>query len=185
MGTAQRTSEDSPILIADLVVAPGLGSLGLTFCPGKKDRDAGWDRDLDTDLRVIRDWGASVVITLIEDHEFRTLGVEALPQRVRDHGMEWLHLPIRDVDVPDERFESAWVGARRAIHARIDNGERVLIHCRGGLGRTGLVAGVILVERGCAADEAIRRVRDVRRHAIETVPQEDYVRRAAARRGGA
>jgi ADP-ribosyl-[dinitrogen reductase] hydrolase len=53
-------------------------------------------------------------VTLIEDHEFQLLAVENLEQEVRALGMEWWHLPIRDVDVPDQRFEDAWVltGAR-------------------------------------------------------------------------
>jgi protein-tyrosine phosphatase len=60
---------------------------------------------------------------------------------VRAHGMEWRHLPIRDVDVPDQRFEAAWALIGPELHDRLAAGDRILIHCRGGLGRTGLVAG--------------------------------------------
>lgn len=61
------------------------------------------------------------------------------------------------------------------IHQRIDAGERLLIHCRGGLERSGLVAARILVERGCAPRDAVHRVRAVRPGAIETRDQEEYV----------
>jgi protein-tyrosine phosphatase len=50
-----------------------------------------------------------------------------------------------------------------------------VIHCRGGVGRSGLVAGLILVERGCAPRDAIRQVRISRPGAIETAAQEQYV----------
>jgi ADP-ribosyl-[dinitrogen reductase] hydrolase len=150
----------------------------LTICPGKQDRFAGWHRDLGEDLRAIRDWGATAVVTLIEAHEFRLLGIEDLGAEVERHGMDWVHLPIRDVDVPDDRFERAWRVAGPPLHRRIDAGERILIHCRGGLGRTGLVAALILVEQGAGPREAIGRVRAARPHAIETAAQEAYVLRA-------
>jgi protein-tyrosine phosphatase len=64
-----------------------------------------------------------------------------------------------------------------AIHERLDAGQRVLIHCRGSLGRTRLVAGLVLVERGFDARSAIHRVRAARPHAIETAAQERFVLR--------
>ena len=59
----------------------------------------------------------------------------------------------------------------------------VLIHCMGGLGRSGLVAASLLVDVGLGAAEAIREVREVRDpRAVETRAQEDFVARYAAHR---
>jgi len=170
-----KNSENSPLHIAEVRLEQGGGSLGLTLCPGKKDVSRSWNRDLSTDLRAIRAWGATTVVTLIEDHEFRLLRIESLPDDVRALGMNWVHLPIVDVSIPDRRFQDAWVSDGPKLHDRLDAGEKILIHCRGGLGRTGLVAGRILVERGCAPKNAIQRIRSVRPHAIETSAQENYV----------
>jgi ADP-ribosyl-[dinitrogen reductase] hydrolase len=176
-----KNSQSSPLKIAEVLLGDGKGRLGLTLCPGKKDALYNWDRDLKEDMRAIRAWGASMVVTLIEDHEFQLLAIENLEQEVRVHGMEWRHLPIRDVDVPDQRFEDAWEQTGAELHDRLDAGDRILIHCRGGLGRTGLVAGVLLVERGCDPGTAVRRVRAVRPNAIETAAQERYVLNARIR----
>lgn len=176
-----KNSRNSPLQIAEVLLGDGEGRLGLTLCPGKKDHSGDWDRDLKEDMRAIRAWGASIVVTLIEDHEFSLLAVENLEQEVRALGMEWRHLPIRDVDVPDRRFEDAWGQIGAELHDRLDAGARILIHCRGGLGRTGLVAGRILVERGCDPGTAVRRVRAVRPHAIETAAPERYVRNVKPR----
>jgi ADP-ribosyl-[dinitrogen reductase] hydrolase len=176
-----QNSQTSPLQIAEVLLNPDEGSLGLTLCPGKKDGSRSWCRDLGEDLRVIRAWNATTVVTLIKDHEFQMLGIEALGQEVRDLGMDWIHLPIVDVSIPDRRFEDSWALIGPKLHARLDAGERVLIHCRGGLGRTGLVAALILVERGCDPYLAIRRVRAVRPHAIETPAQEQYVLNASGR----
>lgn len=172
-----RTSETHPLRVDPLPVGNGL--LGLTFCPGKRgDSVYGdpWARDLETDLAAIRAWGATLVVTLMERFEFDLLGVPDLPDRVASHGMGWAHLPIRDVDVPDAAFDAVWPELLLELGRRLHAGERVLLHCRGGLGRTGLVAALLLIEEGAAPEDAIRSVRAARPGAIETRAQEDYVR---------
>jgi ADP-ribosyl-[dinitrogen reductase] hydrolase len=76
---AVRTSITHPLQIATVSVGTGLGSVGVTFCPGKKQANAltgVWDRDLDLDMAAIADWGAAAVVTLIESHEIdRVLSV--------------------------------------------------------------------------------------------------------------
>ncbi len=172
---APRTCESSPLQIAEVCVAPNAGYVGMTICPGKTDATRRWRRDIDIDLDDIKTWGASTVVTLIEEHEFRLLKVEDMERQVQTAAMTWFHLPIKDVSVPDQRFVDAWKTIGTEIHRRLDAGERILIHCRSGLGRTGLVAGLILVEHGMPSKEAIRQIRAVRPHAIETSEQEIYI----------
>jgi len=176
-----RTSESDPLLIASLPVGAGL--VGITLCPGKRGDSvfgAGWARDLATDIAAIREWGASSVVTLIEAHEFEMLGVPALPEAVRAAGIEWHHLAVEDVHAPDQRFENRWVYAGARLRERLRSGDRVLVHCRGGLGRAGSVAARLLVEFGATPEDAITRVRAVRPGAIETRDQEQWVLRQQA-----
>ena len=94
-----RTGKTDPLRIESLMAAPGMGRVGMTFCPGKHGWSQSgfeWKRDLDTDLSVIANWGAATVITLIEDHEFRKLRVEKLGEKVLALGMQWYHFPIKD-----------------------------------------------------------------------------------------
>jgi protein-tyrosine phosphatase len=69
------------------------------------------------------------------------------------------------------------VTAGEELRRILREGGRIVLHCRGGLGRTGLVAARLLIEFGMAPQEAIRRVRAARPGAIQTREQEDYVRR--------
>ncbi len=130
-----RTSRDSPLGIAELRLGPGEACLGLTICPGKKDRSRQWDRDLGEDLDGVRDWGATTVVTLIEDHELRLLAVEDLGAEVERRGMDWMHLPIRDVDVPDDRFERI---SRRGCRGRRSSEDRNVRSLAGPHGRSAL-----------------------------------------------
>jgi ADP-ribosyl-[dinitrogen reductase] hydrolase len=173
----------SPLRI-DAVTVPGTGGLiGMTICPGK-DEYAGlgipsgpWKRDLDLDLQIIRDWDTQALVTLIEQFEFELLSVPELPEKARELGIRWLHLPIVDVWVPDKAFEEEWETAGGELRRILREGGRIVLHCRGGLGRTGLVAARLLIEFGMAPQEAIRRVRAARPGAIQTREQEEYVRR--------
>ena len=179
-----KTSQTDPLRIATVEV--GEGAVGLTLCPGKKgDSLFGrpWNRDLATDVEAIRAWGARVVVTLIEEHEFHDLSVTDLGETVQAAGIEWLHWPIKDVNVPDRRFEDAWLETGSALCARIVAGDRVLVHCKGGLGRAGTVAARLLIECGIEPADAVIRVRAERPGAIETPGQLEWVLRQRPARG--
>jgi protein-tyrosine phosphatase len=175
-----RTSITDPLPIGEIPVPGTEGVIGMTYCPGKKDphvKTGAWLRDLALDVAAIHGWGAEIVLTLLESHELDLLEVQRLRQEVEARGMRWLHLPIRDGSVPEEAFELQWRAQKRHLHGSLKSGGRVLVHCRGGLGRTGMVAARLLVEFGMTPENAILAVRQVRERAIETLEQEAYVHR--------
>lgn len=177
-GQKVRTSLSHPLRIDVLQPTWSPGLIGMTICPGKKGESvygAAWDRDLVTDLEAITSWGADCVVSLMEDFEFAMLGIPDFAAIMAAQPFDWLHLEIRDADVPDHRFETAWPTARARVLAILERGGRVLVHCRGGLGRTGLVVARLLVKQGMAAEEAIRLTRAVRQGTIETIAQEQHV----------
>ncbi|MYN65266.1 MAG: hypothetical protein F4X11_09600 [Acidobacteria bacterium] len=184
-----KSSEDSPIRIAAVTPGDGYGRIGITLCPGKHDphgMSGAWARDLEIDLDAIQRWGATAVVTLIEEHEFERLSVRGLPGKVRDRHMEWWHLPIEDGHSPPAQgFEDGWAVAGEALRDRLRLGFDVLVHCRGGLGRAGTIAARLLVELGERPDETIRRVREVRPGAIQTDEQEEHVAQCAPRASAA
>lgn len=174
-----RTSLSHPLQIAAVSAGQDSGKIGITFCPGKKQSAAmtgSWSRDLTLDIRAISDWGACVVVTLIEDHEFAALGVADLGAKVSQRHLEWLHLPVPDVSIPGERFETAWTEVGEGLRARLRDGFNIVVHCKGGLGRAGTIAARLLVELGQKPDTAISAVRAARPGAIETSAQAEYVR---------
>ena len=173
-----RTSDTHPLRIDVVQASEAWGAIGMAFCPGKLQSNArtgAWNRELLKDLTRIRAWGAQVVVSLIEEHEFAELDVAALPEEVERLGMVWRHLPIRDMYPPGERFRDLWPAIGAELLATLAAGQRVFIHCKGGLGRTGVVAACLLREMGVEGDEAVLRVRAARRMTIETSLQEWFV----------
>lgn len=172
------TSENSPLRI-DTIKLPGKrGQIGMTICPGKKDRGSSgtnWDRDLDADLDAIKAWGANAVVTLLEESELEMLGIPTLPVLLQHRRIEWHHLPIRDVDIPDRHFEEKWLESGQRLKEILIGEGKILLHCRGGIGRTGTIASRLLVEFGFKPSHAVDLVRRTRPGAIETEAQEQYV----------
>lgn len=158
----------------DTVATPGGGTIGMVHCPGRCT--APWRRDLNADLAAIVAWRADHLISLVEVHEFANLGVPGFVKAVGGAGIEWHHLPVGDMQVPDGVFAQAWRTSGPRILDSLRSGGRVVLHCAAGLGRTGTIAAKLLMAHGVPADAAISQVRRARPGTIETADQESFVR---------
>ena len=179
-----KTSVTDPIRITEINHTDHTGKIGITLCPGKKSPSTFggiWDRDLVMDLTVIkREFDPTAIVTLMPDDELSANKVPTLGQAVLDHGMEWFHLPIQDMTAPDVSFDGAWVKIAPRILHMIKQGGNILVHCKGGLGRSGTIAALMLIEFGIPSGRAIALVRKARPGAIDIAEQEEYVRRYVA-----
>ena len=177
MTSTVKPSIINSLRIAEINLEAG-GCIGITIAPGKVHSNAlsGLHaRDLEADLDVIANWNAAVVVSLVEQTELEALRITGIGAEVRRRHMEWHHWPIRDGDVPDAVFEAAWPARSALLRSLIACGSRVLIHCKGGQGRGGMIAARLLVETGVNAHTAIASVRVVREGAIETRAQERWI----------
>jgi ADP-ribosyl-[dinitrogen reductase] hydrolase len=172
--------QNSRLRIAEIESGEGCGLLGVTFAPGKKQIGAlsgDHDRELGADLDVIANWNAAAIVTLLEPQELTALQIDALGHETRQRMMEWHHLPIEDGNTPDADFELAWESESARLRGLLRNGANVLVHCKGGLGRAGMIAARLLVEMGVPYAEAMAQIRAARPGAIETRAQERWVAR--------
>ncbi len=79
---------------------------------------------------------------------------------LRGHGIALLHLPTQDtcaIALPRIRDGVAWV------RERLSRGERVLVHCQHGVGRSALLALCVLVAEGRPPLEALALAKRARR----------------------
>lgn len=176
---SMRTSTTHPLKIAEISAGPGLGKVGLTFCPGKKQPGAAtgaWDRDIGLDLDAVAQWGAAIVVTLVESHELERLGVADIRAQVEARHMDWHHYPMVD-GTANAIDGGVWSVVGDDCRAVLRDGFNVLVHCKGGLGRAGTIAAELLIGLGMENERAIELVREARPGAIENQAQEAYVRR--------
>lgn len=155
----------------------------MTFAPGKRQphgSTGAWDRDLRLDLARLREvYRTDTLVSLVEDRELKVLQIADLVSAAREVGIAVIRFPIADVSVPISISDT--VALVDSIVSELSEQRTVVVHCMGGLGRTGLVVGCVLTSLGATAEEAITGVRSVRRGAVETTEQETFVRRFGAR----
>jgi protein-tyrosine phosphatase len=112
------------------------------------------------DLASWRDAGADLVVSLLEPAEAAGWGWADEEERCAAAGLEFLSHPVRDHSVPSD--EPAFDALARDLAERIGRGASVIAHCLGGIGRSGLLAGAVLVARGHPLEQALALVGDAR-----------------------
>ncbi|ACO47756.1 protein-tyrosine-phosphatase [Deinococcus deserti] len=136
-------------------------------------------RDMQTDLNRLRALGTTTLAGFTEVDEMAALRVplDHLSQAAQHCGVNHLHYPIRDVTAPEGHdTRQAALTFAQELARRVESGETVTVYCRGGLGRSGMMAGAVLTVLGVPPAAAVQAVRSVRPGAIETRAQEEFVR---------
>jgi protein-tyrosine phosphatase len=130
----------------------------------------------------IEDWreaGISTVLSLLTAEEEQDLELKSEAREVKQHGMKFLSLPIPDRQVP--ATESEVTSILEKVDADLQSGKNVLIHCRQGIGRTGLVAACLLITKGASSGAAMATLSGARGIQIpETDEQRRWIERYAA-----
>lgn len=164
-------------LMIDTVKVPSLpGLIGISSCPGMSTFSTLdlYDDRIDNDLQAIKNWGAAVIVTLLEIRELAMLGIADLPGKALALNLLWLHLPIKNMSLPDSAFEESWKWAGPRLQELLREGQRVLIHCKEGVGRSGIVAARLLIESGVDPATAMKIVRKARPGSLMLNSHEEY-----------
>ena len=151
------------------------GKLGLTILPGRQDMG----RDLPDDIAAITAAGVTHIVPLITDEEFVEYGVDDLLEAYQQAGLTVHRLPILDQGVCSLQEMGVMVAW---LQTHLDAGANILIHCVGGLGRSGMLTACYLTSHNLDAATAIDEVRRARSpRAVESAVQEAFIRDFAGR----
>jgi protein-tyrosine phosphatase len=118
------------------------------------------------DVVALQNWRADLVLSLVEVQEFTALSPD-LSAALAVAGIDQRLFPIADFGVPVD----GWAAVSADLHAALAQGARIVVHCRGGCGRTGMIAMRLMVELGEAPEAALARLRLIRPYAVETDAQ--------------
>lgn len=113
-------------------------------------RQAATVADVRGRLRELMDAGIDSFVDLTMPDEFDTYQ-DALPPDVN-----YARRPIRDHGIPSRPEQMAEIVAH--IERELQQRRRVYVHCHAGIGRTGMVAGCLLIARGAVGDTALEQL---------------------------
>ncbi|MGZ5227933.1 MAG: phosphatase domain-containing protein [Burkholderiales bacterium] len=95
--------------------------------------------------------GLNTVVCLLETSEIRDLELRDESVLCQSSSIEFISFPIPDRGVPSSVQKTAQL-VRRIVEL-LRSGASVAIHCRAGIGRSGLVAACVLLKLGFAPRE--------------------------------
>jgi protein-tyrosine phosphatase len=150
---------------ANLFWIPGPWRGRLAIAP--RPRGGDW---LGDEASAWRRAGIDVVVSLLEDDEAAELDLDDERQAAENQAIRFISFPIPDRGVPAST--EAALSTIGAITAQLDAGKNVAVHCRQGIGRSGLVASGLLMISGIKADEAMRIVSSARGISVPETPEQ-------------
>lgn len=142
----------------------GGGTLAICPLPGRYG-------DYAADLDLIASWAPGLVLSMTTEVEMLQYGARMFGADVQGRASRWVHLPVDDFGVPEAAVQDRWPDVSASARQALSGGGRVLVHCMGGCGRSGMIALRLMVECGEAPDQALARLRAVRPCAVETEAQ--------------
>ena len=145
------------------VEGPGPGRLGVSSRP----RGGDW---LEDEVAAWRRMGINVVTSLLAADEATKLELDQEGKVCKSFGIIFRSLPIEDMTAPSSIEE-----VKRLLDdlsADLTSGRNIVIHCRQGIGRSGLIAIALLVRSGQSLDAAIRSVSAARGLKVPETPEQ-------------
>jgi protein-tyrosine phosphatase len=154
------------------VAGPWRGRLGILPRP----RGGDW---LSDETSAWREAGIDMVVSLLEPEEEAQLVLEGEAAAAAANGVDFRPFPIPDRGVPASREALAELASD--IVDALDMGKSVAVHCRQGIGRSGMIVGGVLVAAGKDVATALRTIKESRGLEVpETKEQEHWLNEFAS-----
>ncbi len=146
---------------------PWQGKLAMAARP----RGGDW---LEDDLSSWKREGIDTVLSLLTPEEEKDLDLGPEAGEAKRLGMEFVSFPIPDRQIP--KSEAKWADFLERVTRTLSEGKNVVVHCRQGIGRSGLAAACLLVRKGISPGAAVEMVSAARGvHIPETSEQRDWI----------
>lgn len=130
---------------------------------------------LGEEIHSWREAGLAVVVSLLTQDENTELELNQEGFLCRARGIQFHAYPIPDRGVPTSRRATA--DLVRKLETALEAGKSVAVHCRQGIGRSSLIAALLLVSAGIDPEAALAQIRQARGCAVpDTIEQSNWIK---------
>jgi len=136
-------------MISYHIEGPWPGQLAIVPRP----RGGDWLAD---EVLNLKDQGFDILLSLLTEAESQELGLAREADLSRTNALKYFSFPIPDLGVPDSAPKAQQFVSE--LHRALMTGKKVAVHCRQGIGRSGLIAASLLVVSGMNPESAFRQV---------------------------
>jgi len=128
---------------------------------------------LTEDLAHFKNIGIDHIVSLLWQDEIRELSLENQPSLCSTIGVKFTNFPIVDRGLPEI---AGFTSMAKAVFAELSVGKSIAIHCRAGIGRTGMLACCLLKMAGIDNEEALELVSRARGVQVpDTILQRQFI----------
>ncbi|NOQ70951.1 MAG: hypothetical protein GQ574_03055 [Crocinitomix sp.] len=143
------------------------GSIGMMPRPRGND----W---LSDEIKHLKQIGVNQVVSLLESHEMAELELEMERANCEEQGIVFSNFPIVDCAVPESK--AAFNAFAEKLIEAIQNGSKIVVHCRMGIGRTSTLVATILIKLGLHKADVFEYLSEIRTLQVpDTQQQKDWV----------
>lgn len=129
------------------------GNLGLMARPRGND----WLFD---EIRTLKMYGTDILVSLLEHSELAELELLHEPSICDELSIKFISFPIKDRSIPTNKKDFRTLAGQ--LNNELEHGRKIVIHCRMGIGRTGMLAAGILMQQGFDANSSFEFLSKVR-----------------------
>lgn len=141
---------------------PNLGCIGQHLCRSGQPEAKGYD--------ALKNFGVAIVVNLRDNPK------KDEREQVESRGMRYVHIPWNAFDRPDNGQVAEFLHLLRANPEK-----KILVHCRRGAERTGvMIAAFRIAEQGWTAEQALDEMEDFKFRGFWFRHLKNYVRRFPA-----
>jgi len=129
---------------------------------------------LEGEIQGLKDREIDCLVSLLERDEEWELGLEDEAATCRKSGIEFIGFPIKDVHTPVE--DDQFIKLAKALAEKIRENQKVVVHCRMGIGRASMLAAATMINLGIEGEDVFEIISKYRKLKVpDTEAQKSWV----------
>ena len=108
---------------------------------------------LEDEISSLKQFEVDAVVSLLESHEVNDLDITAEQSLCEAQGIEFLSFPVVDRNIPVSLPEFSRFAEK--VASLLSEDKNIVVHCRQGVGRAGLLAACVLILNGISVERSV------------------------------